>query len=243
MDYAVYAYLQMRKDADAKKLMDQIATLVPQYDVNAIRGAATGAAGMFAVQAIPARYAIERREWREAAAINPRATTFLHTDAISWFARALGAAHTDDRPKARVAIDTLKSLSERLAAAGEAYWSEQVAIQALEARAALYVMEGAQAAALETMGQAAKREDATEKSAVTPGPIIPAHELLGDMYFAMRQYREALAQYGESMKKEPGRFRSLYGAMKSAQNIGDRKLQADYASQIEKITGSSAWTK
>jgi hypothetical protein len=243
MDYAVYAYLQMRKDADAKRLMDQIPSLIPQYDVNAIRGAATGAAGMFAVQAIPARYAIERREWHEAAAINPRATNYLHTDAISWFARALGAAHTGDRPKARSAIDTLKSLSDRLAAAGEAYWAEQVAIQTLEARAALYISEKAQAAALEAMGEAARREDATEKSAVTPGPIVPAHELLADMYFDMRQYRDALAHYSESMKKEPGRYRSLYGAMKAAQNIGDKKLQSDYASQIEKITGSAAWTR
>jgi tetratricopeptide (TPR) repeat protein len=243
MDYAVYAYLQMRKDADAKRMLDLLPSIVPNYDATAIRGAASGPAGMFAVAAIPARYAMERREWEEAAAIKPKSTSYLHTDAISWFARALGAAHTGDRPKAREAIDSLKSLSDRLAAAGEAYWAEQVAIQTLEARAALYVAEGAPAAALETMGEAVKREDATEKSAVTPGPIVPAHELLGDMYFSMRKYREALAEYDESMRKEPGRFRSLYGAMKSAQNIGDRKLQADYAAQIEKLTGSTTFTR
>jgi tetratricopeptide (TPR) repeat protein len=243
MDYAVYAYLQMRKDAEAKRLMDMLPSVVPNYDANAIKGAASGAAGMFAVAAIPARYALERREWHEAAAINPKSTSYLHTDAISWFARALGAAHAGDRTKARDAIDSLKALTERLAAAGEAYWSEQVAIQTLEARAALYIAEGAPPEALEAMGQAVKREDATEKSAVSPGPIVPAHELLGDMYFEMRKYREALAEYAESMKKEPGRFRSLYGAMKAAQNIGNKKLQADYAAQIEKITGSSAWTK
>jgi hypothetical protein len=78
---------------------------------------------------------------------------------------------------------------------------------------------------------------------VTPGPIVPAHEMLGDMYFEMKRYRDALAEYAESMKKEPNRFRSLYGAMKSAQAIGDRKLQADYAAQIEKLTGSKDWTK
>jgi hypothetical protein len=243
MDYAVYAYLQMRKDDEARNLMNQIPELLRQYDPTAIRGAASGAAGMFAVAAIPARYALERREWHEAADIEPRSTAYPHTDAISWFARALGAAHTGDRPKARVAIDTLKALSERLAAAGESYWAEQVAIQTLEARAELYVSEGAQAAALEAMGEAAKREDATEKSAVTPGPLVPAHELLGDMYFDMQEYRDAIAHYAESMKKEPGRFRSLYGAMKAAQHIGDKRLQAEYASQIEKITGTTDWTK
>jgi tetratricopeptide (TPR) repeat protein len=243
MDYAVYAYLQMRKDDEAKRFMDMLPSVVPNYDANAIKGAASGAAGMFAVAAIPARYALERREWGEAAAINPKSTSYAHTDAISWFARALGAAHTGDRPKAREAIDSLKALSERLATAGEGYWSEQVAIQALEARAALYVTEGSQAAALETMDQAVKREDATEKSAVSPGPIVPAHELLGDMYFDMKQYRDALAHYAESMKKEPGRFRTLYGAMKAAQHIGNKKLQADYAAQIEKLTGTTAFTK
>jgi tetratricopeptide (TPR) repeat protein len=243
MDYAVYAYLQMRNDSAAKRMMDMIPSIVPGYDVNAIRGAATGAAGMFAVAAIPARYALERRDWHAAAAIAPKSSAFAHTDAISWFARALGAAHTGDRAKARVAIDSLRVLGERLTAANEAYWAEQVAIQTLEARAALYIAEGAQAAAFEAMGEAAKREDATEKSAVTPGPIVPAHELLGDMYFEQKRYRDALAHYQESMKKEPGRFRTLYGAMKAAQGVGDRKLQADYASQLEKTTGTSAWTK
>jgi tetratricopeptide (TPR) repeat protein len=241
LDYAVYAHLQMRNDADAKRLMDMIPAIVPQYDVNAVRGAASGAAGMFAVAAVPARWAIERREWQEAAAITPRATSFRHTDAISWFARALGAARTNDRVKARQAIDTLKAIQEQLLAANEAYWAEQVAIQTLEARAALYQAEGVSREALNTMLEAARREDATEKAAVTPGPIVPAHELLGDMYLEIGRHRDALAQYQESMKKEPGRFRSLYGAMKAATAIGDKKAQADYAAQIEKLTGSTAW--
>ena len=243
MDYAVYAYLQMRKDSAAKALMDQIPSLLARYDVNALRGAATGAAGMYAVAAIPARWALERREWHEAAAITPRSTAYPHTDAISWFARALGAAHTGDVGRARFALDSLKSISDRLAAAGETYWAEQVAIQMLEARAVLYVTEGAPRDGIDAMVEAVKREDATEKSAVTPGPIAPAHELLADMLFDQKRYRDALIHYQESLTKEPGRFRSLYGAMKSAGLAGDRKVQADYAAQIEKITGSSVWTK
>jgi tetratricopeptide (TPR) repeat protein len=142
-----------------------------------------------------------------------------------------------------VAIDSLKAIGDRLTAAGEAYWAEQVAIQQLEARAALYVAEGAPTEALKAMFEAVKREDATEKSAVTPGPIAPAHELLGDMYLEMRRHREALAHYRDALVKEPGRFRSLYGAMKSAQAIGDRQLQGEFAAAIEKMTGSTDWTR
>ncbi|HET9424273.1 MAG TPA: hypothetical protein VFO55_02790 [Gemmatimonadaceae bacterium] len=243
MDYAVYAYLQMRKDSSAKAILDQLPSLAPNYDVNALRGAATGAAGVFALSAIPARYAIERRDWKEAAAIVPRSSPYPHTDAISWFARALGAAHTGDRGKARFALDSLKALEARLAAAGEAYWAEQVAIQYLEARAALYIAEGARNDGLEAMFEAVKREDATEKSAVTPGPIVPARELLADMYMELRRHREALAHYRDALVKEPGRFRSLYGAMKAAAAIGDRKLEGEFAAEIEKLTGSAAWTK
>jgi tetratricopeptide (TPR) repeat protein len=243
MDYATYAYLQMRNDTAAKAMVDRLPAIAPTYDVNALRGAATGAAGMYALAAIPARYALERRDWKAAAAIEPRTSAYPHTDAISWFARALGAAHTGDRPRARVALDSLAVLRDRLTSAGEAYWAEQVAIQQLEARAVLYVAEGVPAEALKQMEEAAKREDATEKSAVTPGPIVPAHELFGDLYFDMRRYRDALAHYRDALVKEPGRFRSLYGAMKSAAAIGDRKLQGEFAAQIEKITGSTAWTK
>jgi hypothetical protein len=243
MDYAVYAYLQMRNDSAAKRLMDMIPGLVAQYDATAIRGAASGAAGMYAVASIPARWALERGQWQEAAAIQPKATAYRHTDAISWFARALGAARSGDGGKARFAIDTLKAISERLAAAGEAYWAEQVAIQMLGAQAALLSSEGAANAAVVTMQEAVRRENATEKSAVSPGPLVPAHELFGDIYFQMKEYREALAQYRASMAKEPGRFRALQGAMKSAQILGDRKLQADFAAQLEKLTGTNAWSK
>jgi tetratricopeptide (TPR) repeat protein len=198
---------------------------------------------MYALNAIPARYALERREWREAAAIEGKSSAYPHTDAISWFARALGSAHTGDRPRARFALDSLKASGDRLTAAGETYWAEQVAIQVLEARAALYAADGATNEALREMFEAVKREDATEKSAVTPGPIVPAHELLADMYFETKHYREALAHYRVTLSREPNRFRSLYGAMKSAAAIGDRKSRAEFAAQIEKSTGSSTWTK
>ncbi len=243
MDYATYAYLQMRQDAKAKAMVDQVPTIVPKYDPTSLRGAASAGAGMYAVAAMPARYALERRAWKEAAALEPRSTAFAHTDAITWFARALGAAHTGNKAKARIALDSLKAAENRLKTAGDAYWAEQVAIQYLEARAALYITDGARSDALETMFEAVKREDATEKAAVTPGPIVPAHELLADMYFDLKRYRDALAHYRASMVKEPGRFRSLYGAMRAAAAIGDRKSKAEFASQIEKITGSTAWTK
>ena len=242
-DYAVYAYLQMRQDSAAKKILDGLPTVAAKLDPNAITGAASGSAGSFALAAIPARYAVERREWREAASLVPKASTLPYTEAMTYVARALGSAHVGELPRARASIDSLTAIHDRLIGAGEAYWAEQVAIQTLEARAALRLAEGRRANALADMREAVMREDATEKSAVTPGPLVPAHELFGDMLMEVKQPAEALVEYRKSLIKEPNRFRSLYGAMNASGAAGDRKSEADYASQIDKLTGSSAVTR
>ena len=242
-DYMVYAYLQMRRDSAAKAVMDGLPAIIAMYNMDAIRGAASGAAGSFALAAIPARYALERREWKEATSLTVRPSAFSHTEAITYLARALGAAHIGDFARAGTSIDGLNGTRERLVAAGEAYWAEQVAIQLLEARAALDFAQGHHEEALKGMREAAAREDATEKNAVTPGPIVPAHELLGDMLMEHKQPAAALAEYRLSMAKEPRRFRSLYGAMKAAGAIGDRAARADYASQIDKLTGRPGFSR
>jgi hypothetical protein len=118
-----------------------------------------------------------------------------------------------------------------------------VAIQTLEARAALQLAEGRRAEALADMREAVAREDATEKSAVTPGPLVPAHELFGDVLMEVKQPADALVEYRKSLIKEPNRFRSLYGAMHASGAAGDRASEADYASRIDKLTGSSAFTR
>jgi hypothetical protein len=235
-DYAVYAYLQMRQDAAAKKIVDGLPAIAARLDPAAITGAASGGAGTFALAAIPARYALERRAWSEAAALVPHASALPYADAMTWLTRALGAAHTHDLPHARASADSLDAIQRRLVAAGETYWAEQVAIQSLEARSAIAAAEGQNDAAMKAMREAAAREDATEKSAVTPGPIAPAHELFGDLFMEFKQPGDALAEYRKSMAKEPNRYRSLVGARDAAKATGDQKLASSYEQQIATLT-------
>jgi hypothetical protein len=133
-------------------------------------------------------------------------------------------------------VDSLESIRGQLANAGDAYWAEQVAIQALEARAAVKMAENKRDTALAFMREAAKREDATEKSVVTPGLLVPAHELLADMLLEAELPKDALVEYGQSLAKDPNRYRSLFGAMTAARASGDPAAAADYAKRIEKLT-------
>lgn len=211
-DYAMYAYLQMGKEAEARAILDGLPALAARFDANAITGAAPGSAGLFALAAIPARWALERRAWGEAAALRPASTAFPYTEAMTYFARSLGASRTGDRAAARVAIDSLASIQRRLSARGEAFWAEQVAVQHLAAQAWLAFAERRFPAALAHMREAAAREDATEKNAVTPGPLLPARELLGDMLMELRRPAEARAEYRAVLRKEPNRRHALRGA-------------------------------
>ena len=208
-DYAMYANLQMGKESAAKAILEGLPALAARFDVNAVTGAAPGSAGVFALAAIPARWVLERRAWTEAAALEPKATGFPYTEAMTYFARGLGASHTGDLAKAKAAIDSLASIQQRLSAKGEAYWAEQVAIQNLAAQAWLDLAEKRDTDALARMREAAAREDATEKSAVTPGPLAPARELLGDMLIALHRPAEARAEYRATLKKEPNRRHAL----------------------------------
>jgi hypothetical protein len=208
-DYDMYAYLQLGKDSEAKAILDGLPALAARFDPNAITGAAPGSAGVFALAAIPARWALERSAWTEAAALEPKASAYPYAEAMTYFVRALGASHTGDLAKARGSIDSLASIQQRLSAKGEGYWAEQVAIQNLAARAWLDLAEHRDNDALALMREAAAREDATEKSAVTPGPLAPAHELLGDMLMQLNRSNEAAAEYRATLAKEPNRRHSL----------------------------------
>jgi hypothetical protein len=238
-DYAAYAHLQLAQDAAAKALLDRLPSLAARFNPNAITGAAPPSAGVFALAAIPARYALERRDWPIAAALVPTTSTFPWTEAMVYFARSLGASHTGDTIAARIAADTLAVLHERVAAKGEPYWAEQVEIQRIGARAWLALAERRTDTALVLMRDAARREDATEKSAVTPGPLAPARELLGDMLMELQHPREALAEYQATLRKEPNRFRSLYGAMRAASLAGDAPDAKQYRATLRRLCAKS----
>jgi hypothetical protein len=191
---------------------------------------------MFAIAAIPARYALERRAWKEAAALTPTSSKWPWTDAMTYFARALGAAHTNSLAEARTAIDSLGAIHERLVKTNEPYWAEQVAIQQLAAQAWLDFAEGRKEDALKHMREAASREDATEKDAVTPGPLAPAREMLGDMLMQVKRPAEARAEYESVLKREPNRYYALEGARSSATAQGDATAAQRYEAQIKVLT-------
>ena len=235
LDYQVYAYLQTAQDAQAKKSMDQIAPIGDRIQVNAPGAAAPAPAGFYALAAIPARYALERNAWAEAARLTPRQSPYPYTEAITYFARAIGAARTKDAAAAQADVEKLATLRDGLLKAKDAYWSEQVEIQRQVAASWVAFAQGRTDEALKLAREASDREDATEKSAVTPGPIKPARELLGDMLLELGRPADALKEFETSMKKEPNRFRALHGAIRAAEATGDRRKARDYARSLLEI--------
>jgi hypothetical protein len=234
-DYMTYAYLQTGQDHAVEGLMRGLAAIAARFDPTAVVGAASGSAGIFAMSAIPARWALERRDWSGAARLEAHASAFPYTEAITYFARALGATHTGALADARASIAALQQIHDRLVQARETYWAEQVEIERQGASAFLAMAEGKAEAALVTMRQAAALEDGTEKNAVTPGPIAPARELLAEMLLEMKQPAQALKEFQATLAKEPNRFRAVYGAARAAAQAGDPALARTYFAQLLKI--------
>src|SRR5262245_5765214 len=154
-DYQAYAYLQTAQDRAAKKLTDELPAVSARFDPEAVGGAAPGSAGVFALAAIPARYALERQAWAEAVALEPHPSKFPYAEAMTYFARALGAAHAKNAAAGREAVASLESIRARLADAREAYWAEQVEIQRRGANAWVAFAEGRSDEALAEMRTAA----------------------------------------------------------------------------------------
>ncbi|MEO8077321.1 MAG: hypothetical protein ABI818_13400 [Acidobacteriota bacterium] len=231
-DYEAYAYLQSGQDAAARRLVKSLPGMLARVGPNTVASAAPPVAGSYALAAIPARFALERGDWTGAARLDVRPSAFAYVDAITWFARALGAARLRDLPAARHAVDELQKCIDRTAQAKETYWIEQLAIQRLGATAWLALAEGRAADALAAMREAADREDLTEKSAISPGPLAPARELLGEMLLEMKQPHEALAAFEKTMAKEPNRFRGIAGAVRAASASGDVAGARKYAAQL-----------
>jgi Tfp pilus assembly protein PilF len=234
MDYMVYAYLQTSQDRAVDALVGDLPGIAAVFDPNAVVGAAPGSAGIFALAAMPARRVLERRDWAAAAKLPVATSTVPYTDAMTHFARALGAARTGALADAGASIAALDQIANKLAAAGETYWAGQVRIQHDGATAFLRLAEGKGAEALKLMAETAAREDATDKNAVTPGPLAPARELLGEMLLLTGDPAGALREFQATLKKEPNRFRAMYGAAKAASLSGDRKLaQAHYQALLK----------
>jgi tetratricopeptide (TPR) repeat protein len=235
-DYMTYAYLQMGMDAQAKQNLE-LATKVAEAS-KAASANITGAPGAntFALAAIPARYAMERQKWDEAMALQPMpAPGTPYTEAITHFVRAIGAARGGKPEAAAADIARLTALRDRETEMKDEYWSQQVDIQKRGAEAWVMFAQGKKAEAIAAMREATTIEDSTEKSAVTPGPIAPARELLGYMLLENNQPKEALVEFDAVMKKEPNRFLAIYGAGKASEATKQPAKAKAYYKQLAEI--------
>jgi tetratricopeptide (TPR) repeat protein len=231
MDYLVYAYLQLGQDKQAAAVIDEM---------NAVSGfAETFMAGPYALAASPARYAVERGDWKAAAALQVRPSPLAHVQAVTHFARALGAARSGDPEAARADIARLAELRDKLRDAKDAYWSEQVDIQRQVATAWLLYAEGKRDEALTAMSAAADAEDRTEKHPVTPGVPRPARELYGVMLLESGNAKDALAAFEATIKKEPNRLGAYVGAAKAAEKSGDPARAQEYYGKVVAIADAA----
>jgi tetratricopeptide (TPR) repeat protein len=240
MDYLMYAHLQMAQDVTAQALLDEI-TAIEQLDVENFVAA-------YAFAAMPARYALERGDWAAAAALqlhpkNLAWERFPQAEAVLVFARGLGAARNGDAEAARAGVERLGQLREALAAANQAYWVGQTEIQIKTLEAWIALAEGQNETAVSLMREAATLEDATEKHPVMPGPVVPAHELLGEMLLTLNQPTDALAEFERSQRIEPNRFRGWYGAGSAAAAMGDTAKANAYFEQLLTLSANAEGTR
>ena len=233
MDYQAYAYLQMAQDQKAAALRERTIGLAARLNApDVVQGAAPPMAGPYARNAIAARYALERGAWAEAAALQPIASSFPNADAITHFARAFGAVRAGHPASAAADIEKLAALRDALKTAKDDYWAEQVDISRQAAVAWLTFAGGNKSEGLRLMTAAADQEDRTDKAAVSPGPIAPARELLGEMLLEAGNAREALVAFEATMRKEPNRFRGVYGAARASEALGNRAAARRYYADL-----------
>lgn len=235
MDYLVYAYLQKGDNIKAEEQYQHLLTIDKIYPEDA---------SVYNFGAIPARMALENKQWTKAVSISQHASNvqweqFPWEIAITHFARSLGASHTGDIASAEEELAILQSLHQNLVKMNETYKANQVIIQVKAAQAWIHYAKNNHKEALTFMQEAANLEDKTEKHPMTPGEVLPASELLGDMLLAMNQPSEALQAYEKNLKRNPYRFNGIYGAAMAAKNLGDQKKATKYFEEFLKLTEGS----
>ena len=237
MDYLAYAYLQSAQDKLAWGVLDEMSK-IPSVEPQTFKVA-------YAFAAIPARYALERRRWDEAAKLALPANTvntfpwprFRWAEANIHFARAIGFARSGDANSARQEVEKLTALRDGLVIGkGEYDWAKQVDIERQVAAAWLAFAEGNHDESLKLMRAAADLDDATDKHPVTPGAILPAREQLGELLLELKQPSAALTEFETSLRTTPERFNGLYGAARAATLASDQKKARTYYEKLLTIT-------
>jgi tetratricopeptide (TPR) repeat protein len=236
MDYLAYAYLQGAQDKQAHAVLDEL-NKIKRAEPETFKVA-------YAYTAIPARYALERRRWDEAArlALPQDALGTFPWQRFGWaeahihFARAIGAARTGDTASARQEVEKLVAIRQALVEVRGGYdWAKQVEIARGVAEAWLALAEGRHEEALRLMRAAAALDDATDKHPVTPGAILPAREQLGELLLELKQPAAALREFETSLLVAPNRFNGLYGAARAANLAADRKKAKTYYAKLLKL--------
>lgn len=229
MDYLVFAYVQQAQDGAAKRLLDEVAAIRKVNVENAVAA--------YAFASIPARFALERGNWKEVSLLklSPAGlawSKFPQAEAILVFARGLGAARIGDVAAAQRDVERLRSLKEAMKAAKMDYWAGQADFQINAVSAWIALAEKRPEEAVKLMRAAADSEDASDKHPITPGNVAPSRELLGEMLMALNSPAQAFAEFERSLKRDPNRFRGIYGAAHAAETSGNRKAARDYYARL-----------
>jgi tetratricopeptide (TPR) repeat protein len=223
-DYMVYAHLQLGEHEAARGVVDEALKNPARIDHPATA---------YAYAAMPARLALERAAWKEAATLDLVPDfpwkKYTFAEAVNAYARGIGAAMSGDAALARAEVERLHKLRE---ATKLPYWVEQIGIQAEVVKGLALLADGDAKQALATLRAAAKREDATEKHAVTPGPLVPAREVLAYVLLEKGDTKSALREFEAVLAKEPNRLRALSGAAQAAERSNNRKKAKEYGSKL-----------
>jgi tetratricopeptide (TPR) repeat protein len=212
MDYMVYAHLQLGQDSAAKVVVDRAVDISDRY-----YGGLIG----YNFAAMPARFALEREDWTAASQLKLPVGALPYVEAVTRFARALGSARSGKTDAAATEVAELARLKSQLDAARDAYWATIVESQRLAAQAWLQFAQGSMDEAVKTAAAAAQLEETVEKHPVTPGPLLPARELEGDMLMEVARPADALQAYEKTLAREPRRARALFGAARAAELSGN----------------------
>lgn len=232
-NYLMYGYLQLAKDNAAEQLVQQLRQL-NAVDVENLPAA-------YALAAIPARFALENENWTGAASLAPFPPDlawykFPQAEAVTVYARALGAARSGKIEIAKKDVQRLMALRDELMAADDRYWSAQTDIQRQAVNAWIAYAEGRPEEAVRFLRAAAEAEAASDKHPVTAGSLLPMREQLGDLHLLLRQPAEAFAAYKQSLQRDPNRFRSLYGAARTAELLKDHAAAQTYYLKLVQLT-------
>ncbi len=236
VDYLAYAHLQRGEDEMAEAVVEDALAKEPHQPTFV---------SAFHAASMPARLAVERRDWERARELEVRSPDYLPWDespwaeGLTWYARGLGAAHTGELDAANEAEQHLKALRDSAKAAGDDSMAAYIEIDRLVLSGRIAFEQGESDRAVELTRAAAELEATTEKHPVTPGALLPPYEALGALFMDLDRPPEALEAYEASDSIWPRRYNTLMGAAQAAKAVGDAEAAGNYAKSLLAIAGES----